>query len=318
MNTNGFFIISLDFELFWGIFDKASIENKMSYFENTLKTIPQILNLFKKNDINATWASVGFLFYNDMEDLKNNLPKKTPNYTNKSLSAYQYIENTYDDKYKQFHFAPDLIKKIAQTPGQEIASHTLSHFYCLEKGQTIDDFEADIKQHISVAKRLGIKLKSLVFPRNQYNHDYESVLLKNGIKNIRTNPNVWFWDTTKQETIWQKIFRTADAYLPISNMLFDPLPYQDGIVKIPAGRFFRPPNRYKILNKLRLIRIKNEMTKAAKENKVYHLWWHPHNFGNNPQESLKELNDILSHYNQLQKIYGFASVNMKDFAQLLQ
>ncbi len=318
MKNNGYFIISLDFELYWGIFDKVKIKNKTMYFERTLNVIPQILDLFKDNNIKASWASVGFLFFNDIKDLKNNLPENIPQYENKKLSAYQYIQNSYDNTYKTYHFAPDLIKTIAQTPGQEVASHTLSHYYCLEPGQNSKDFDEDIKTHNYIAKRFGINLNSLIFPRNQYNKAYESILLKNGIKSIRTNPKVWFWDTTKPETIWHKIFRTADAYIPISNMLFYFPSHQNGIIKIPASRFFRPPSRYKILNKLRLKRIKNEMTKAAKENKVYHLWWHPHNFGINPKMSLTELKEIIDHYNQLEKNFKFTSVNMNTFSKLFQ
>ncbi len=311
MIQHGTFIISLDFELFWGIFDKADVSKKSNYFDNTLAAIPDILKLFDTYDIQATWASVGFLFYNNITDLKKHLPDRIPNYKNKRLSAYHYIETRYDEKYKKYHFAPYLIKKIIQTKGQEIGSHTLSHYYCLAEGQNIDDFEADLKQHIAVAKRFGITLKSLVFPRNQYNQAYEDVLSKYGIQYIRTNPDVWYWDTTKKENLLTKIFRTADAYLPLHNTLLD---FNDikknKIIKIPASRFFRPLSPYKILNKLRLNRIKKEMTRAAMQKKIYHLWWHPHNFGSNPEEALRELTELLQHFQYLRHKYKFKSHSM--------
>jgi len=315
MTRHGNFIISLDFELFWGIFDKAEISKKINYFDNTLAVIPDILKLFESYDIQATWASVGFLFFDDLSDLKTHIPEQLPNYADKNLSAYHYINTRYNDQYKKYHFAPDLIKKIKQTKGQEIGSHTLSHYYCLVEGQNIDDFEADIKQHIAVAKRFGIELKSLVFPRNQYNPAYEAILIKQGIQNIRINPDVWFWNTTKKENLFIKIFRTADAYIPLHNNLFtlENADYNNNqIIKIPASRFFRPLSPYKILNKLRLNRIKNEMTRAAQQKKVYHLWWHPHNFGQNPEKSLNELAEILQHYQHLHQKYQFDSRNMSN------
>jgi hypothetical protein len=53
------------------------------------------------------------------------------------------------------------------------------------------------------------------------------------------------------------------------------------------------------------------MTRAAKTGGLYHLWWHPHNFGYHPDACLKELEEILQHHASLQKKYGLLSLNMK-------
>ena len=42
-STNGFLVISLDFELLWGVFDVVDFEEKKIYFENTRLVIPKIL-----------------------------------------------------------------------------------------------------------------------------------------------------------------------------------------------------------------------------------------------------------------------------------
>jgi len=313
MKDTGTLIISLDFELYWGIFDKTDIKDRTKYFDKTIKVIPEILNLFNQFQIHATWATVGFLGYQNINELKQNMPDSLPKYNNPKLSAYNYIVNKYDNLYNKYHFAPEIIKLISKTPGQEIASHTLSHFYCLEKGQNIENFEADIKENFKIIMdKFHVKLSSLVFPRNQYNKNYKESLIKNGIRCIRTNPDVWFWDTTKKETLLTKIFRTADAYLPIHNSLFDVQQVSGKLIKIPASRFFRPPGKYQILNKMRLKRIKNEMTEAAKQNKMYHLWWHPHNFGSKPEQSLSELEEVLHHFNKLKQTYNFKSLNMHE------
>ena len=309
MKKHGTFIISLDFELFWGIFDKADITEKTVYFDNTLNTIPKILDLFHQFQIHATWASVGFLFFKDLEELKQNFPSPLPDYYNQKLSAYHYIENDYQESHQKYHFAPEVIQQIKNTPGQEIGTHTLSHYYCLEPGQNADTFEADLQKAVEVAEKFDVSVKSLVFPRNQYQKAYEDILIKNGIKVIRTNPDIWFWDTTKKETLIKKVFRTADAYIPLHRNIFE-LPEQQDLVLLPAGRFYRPVSRFGILNKLRLNRLKNEMTAAAKQAKVYHLWWHPHNFGNKPGVALSELQEILQHFKYLQKKYHFVSQNM--------
>ena len=61
---------------------------------------------------------------------------------------------------------------------------------------------------------------------------------------------------------------------------------------------------------LRLRRIKNSMIHAAKKGEVYHLWWHPHNFGKNTDENLQFLTEILELAVTLRNDYGFKSLNM--------
>ena len=84
---------------------------------------------------------------------------------------------------------------------------------------------------------------------------------------------------------------------------------------IPSSRFLRPyHSRLFFLEKLKLNRIKDAMTHAAKHNLVYHLWWHPHNFGINLDENINMLIKILSHYKYLNEKYRFESVTMENLA----
>jgi hypothetical protein len=56
------------------------------------------------------------------------------------------------------------------------------------------------------------------------------------------------------------------------------------------------------------------MTAAAKAGSVFHLWWHPHNFGLNLDHNLAMLGDILLHYRSLSDRFGMESQCMGDFA----
>jgi hypothetical protein len=60
------------------------------------------------------------------------------------------------------------------------------------------------------------------------------------------------------------------------------------------------------------------MTIAARNNEFYHLWWHPHNFGNHSEENMSGLKEILSHFSFLQKEYGMESLNMGEILEFLQ
>jgi len=314
----GIFCISLDFELNWGIFEKNDIDNRVKYFNNTLKSIPETLYLFEKYNIHATWASVGFLFFKNKIELLSNIPNNIPKYQNKKVSSYEYIRHQYNNKFQAYHFAPHLIKKIQNTTGQEIGTHTLSHYYCLEPGQTPKDFKNDLLKHKEIAKKFGIQINSLVFPRNQHNKTYERIVEEIGIVAIRTNPDIWFWNSKIKENLFKKIFRTLDAYIPLFDSTYKSINLNQKVIKIPASRFFRPLNKYNFLNKLRIIRIKQEMKKAAKKNKIYHLWWHPHNFGNNPKKALLELEEILKYYKKLKLKYDFTSLNMNEITKTLK
>ncbi len=311
----GKFIISLDFELHWGGVEKWDVENKRTYFINTVKFIPDLLELFQKHDIRCTWATVGFLFAYNKKQLLEFSPKKTPSYHNNSLCYYNLFSKLgTDENDDPLHYAPSLIKKILNTPGQELASHTFAHYYCNEPGQTVDEFDADLKAAQSIAKEnFGVTLKSLVFPRNQFNTSYLEVAKKNGIKVLRSNPNVWFWNRSFGKLT--PIFRAIDTLFPISKPLcFENVSQIDGLIHLPASRFFRPfAKRERIIQKYKLNRIKYEMTYAAKHNKNYHLWWHPHNFGDDIENNRKQLLEIIDHFKFLKEKYGFVSANMKDF-----
>jgi len=311
----GALVISLDFELVWGLFDHITIQDKIAYFDNTLKVIPRLLDTFEKNNIRVTWAAVGMLFNENWEEWYANQPSLLPTYENQELNPYGYGEQHTKTGFDRFFFAPQLIKSIQSVKGQEIGSHTYSHYYCLEKGQTQAQFDADLQQAVSIANKFSIKMESLVFPRNQFNESYLAVCQKNQIKTVRTNPNVWYWDANIPDTIFTKLTRTSDAYLPLGKKSYKADSIQSSVVVgQPASRFLRPQHSQTVLNTARVHRIKNEIIQAAKNGEVYHLWWHPHNFGIDPEGALKALNEIIQVFQKCQQTYGMESLTMRELA----
>lgn len=317
---NGVFIVSLDFELYWGVRDKRSLPQYKENLQGVKEVVPELLRLFRRHDIHATWAAVGFLFFESRADLVENLPTTYPDYQNKRLSPYEYIHlNAYLEP--TYHYAPDLIDQITQNAGQEIATHTFSHYYCLEQGQTLADFEADLCSAIKIAQRKGIPTTSLVFPRNQWNPEYLSVLRRLGIECYRGNESSWIYQASSDtaQSLTRRGLRLLDAYINMSgpnvydlNSCANERPFN-----FPSSRFLRP---YKaplaILDPLRLKRITGSMSHAAKTAQIFHLWWHPHNFGFDIDRNLRFLEKILRHYGRLKKTYGMTSLNMKEMSEL--
>lgn len=310
----GNFIISLDFELHWGGAEKWDLSKKKSYFDTTRKSIPAVLALFTKYEIHATWATVGFLFANSREQLSEFIPSEIPTYNNDSLSYYSLISNAVgkNEQEDPYHFAPSLIKSILDAPHQELGTHTFSHYYCNEPGQTKTQFNADLQSAQRLAKlNFNVELKSLVFPRNQFNTEYIDIASRNGIKVVRSNPNVWFWRSSSRLV---PLARAVDTLMPISNSLTFKIreeSYVENVLLLPASRFLRPyRNNEKFIQKLKLSRIKIEMSAAARGGDNYHLWWHPHNFGYCVEENLCFLEEILQHYSYLNRNFGFDSKSM--------
>ena len=63
-------------------------------------------------------------------------------------------------------------------------------------------------------------------------------------------------------------------------------------------------------------RIKRQMTYAAENGRLFHLWWHPHDFGLNTDKNLANLKEILEHYEFLNQKYGFESKNIGEVAEI--
>lgn len=317
---NGALVISLDFELVWGVFDQINWEDKKDYFQNTRLVIPKILELFAHNNIHATWATVGMLFNNNWKEWEGNIPKNIPSYTNKNLSAYLFGEKIKKNKSEEYCFASDLICLISNTLGQEVATHTYSHYYCQEPGQEAFQFKEDLIKAIDIAGDLNINLKSLVFPRNQIREDYLKICFELGIFNVRSNPLAWYWRDTSSNNIITKLSRTGDAYFNLGKKSYswNQIECTPGLPTIQmASRFLRPVENSEILRKQKLSRILKEMEVAAKDKEVYHLWWHPHNFGDRPADSLEDLIIILEKYKSLNSKLGFQSFNMMEVGKLV-
>jgi peptidoglycan/xylan/chitin deacetylase (PgdA/CDA1 family) len=201
------FIISLDFELHWGGFEKWPAHEYRKYFLNTRTVIPEMLNAFRSFDVHVTRASVGMLFHSNREELLKSVPDLKPTYNVPHLTAYHYMDREGiggGEEDDPLHFAGSLVNQIVETPGQELGSHSFAHYYCNEAGQTLDQFRADLQAAQRAAERYGQKLQSLVFPRNQFNEDYLRVCFEEGFIAVRDNPRDWFWNiqSTLDESMW--------------------------------------------------------------------------------------------------------------------
>lgn len=320
---NGSLVISLDFELFWGVRVSRTIESYGKNVESVPLVIERMLDLFEKYNIKATFATVGLIGCESASDAQTLLPAGYPQYDNKKMSPFElaYLEKI-ADKYPTLHFNKELIRKIQKYPQHEISSHTFSHYYCLEKGQSVQEFEADLKAEKKLMERFGIVPKSLIFPRNQYNPEYLEACCKNGILIVRGNEKSWLYKQKKKMLKLRRLLRFADTYINISG--YNTFKLSDceqinGVLNLPASRFLRPYiHKLRCVNFLKYRRITSAMKHAAKKGEVFHLWWHPHNFGGNVEQNIIFLQEVLKYHQYLSKKYGFSSDTMLSLHEAYQ
>lgn len=310
------FLISLDFELYWGVHDVRGEE----YFSNIKKVhtiVPQIIAMFDEYNVKSTWATVGLIALNSKRELTSKLEEiDAPSYGNKQFSPFgKKSMESIDD---ELLFAPNLIKLIASTDSAELASHTLSHYYVLEPGQTEKQFENDCRlTKLLFETNYKIQPTSIVFPRNQVNREYFSVLLRNGIKYFRGTPKHWAYKTESrsERSVLRRLYRLLDCYLPITQDFGCRVEKQvdHDLYDVPATLFLRPYSKtLRFIEPLKIWRLKYAMKRAAKKGEIFHLWWHPHNFSANTDMNLKNLKKILDYYQVLSRDYSWHSYKMEE------
>ncbi len=314
---NGKFVISLDYEMHWGVFDIMSVEDYFENLVNTEKAVDKMVELSNEFDVRLTFATVGFLFANDKKELSTYIPSRKPSYTNKKLEPYLFLQSVGKTKKEApFHYASKSILELSKDSRHEIGTHTFSHYYCREDGQTKEEFDADLKSAIAIAQAKGITLNSIVFPRNQVKEEYLEICATNGITSYRGTETAGAYNPTiPMPNLMKRGLRMLDSYLNIMGHHTVALPdlerSSDKSLNLPSSRFLRPYNRkLKVVNSLKIKRIKKSMTHAAKNNHLYHLWWHPHNFGKDLEQNIQDLRAIYKHFQMLNKTYGFESETM--------
>ena len=308
------FLISLDFEMFWGVTDSRTIEQYGSNVRANWQTIPRMLELFRKHKIHVTWATVGMLLCRDYRQWAELRPGLLPDYKRESCSNYAagHLAKQFPDLF----FARPLAERILDTPGQELGSHTYSHFFCGEENVSLRQFAADLECGRQIFAELNTAPASLVFPRNQVRPEYLEVLPDYGIKSYRGNPEHWLYRdghvVASASHKAYRVLRMADSCLPLTGHHAFTKPIPAEVANLPASRFLRPITGKSIIDKLHTGLVKSDMLAAAKASSHYHLWWHPHNFGKHSEANLARLDNLLTYFNKLKDDYGMESLTMQE------
>lgn len=281
-------VISLDFELRWGVHDRLGL-NMNEYrgnLENVQLVVPALLQLFTQRKLRVTWACVGALGCNNWAEYFSRAPAP-PNYEQSALKVNPRYADL--DPEGRLYFAPELLKLINKCQGQELGTHTFSHIYACEQGVCKEDIRADLLAvKLLWQEKFHCQPVSLVFPKNQ--HGFLATVKEAGIGIWRGNESPWYHANTISNS-------------PVGNVLSKAFRFKDGInpfIKraellqgdMTRSSLFLRLNLSELLWKLHFARIKRELG-SLQEGQIFHIWCHPHNFGADMSQRLARMGDVL-------------------------
>jgi peptidoglycan/xylan/chitin deacetylase (PgdA/CDA1 family) len=276
---------SLDFELRWGMHDILGMHRDAyrQNLEGAREAVPRLLELFAQRNVRATWATVGALACADWDEYARRAPPP-PRYADMRLA----IDPRYADLDPTgvLHFAPDLVRLVAQAPGQDLGTHTFSHIFLGEPGVTLQDVAADHAAATGLFRdRLAATPTSLVFPRNQVG--FLGFFRANGISAWRGNEASWFYRMTQHANRpLVRALRLADALMPwrTHGGRFD-----DGCTTSTA---FVRVGLPEVAWRTHVAKIAAE-ARRLQPGGVLHFWLHPHNLGKNVPRGIARLAQVL-------------------------
>lgn len=283
----GTFIISFDCEGKWGICDHLNGQNNKTFTnENLVAAYRELLRILEEKEIKATFAFVGAFsmspdeYHSHQDWFSNELLNKN---TQKWLAPFK--ESVKQKKYEGW-LCPEAYDLTLNSPNHEIASHGFSHLPLGENYARKDDFLREMDLVTRCGKLKGNDLKTFVYPRNLIG--YRNNLSQFGFSGYRASKPI-------KSSI--PVFRKFDNFMDeikFSSPGQSHSPKGD-FIEIPSGYFlnWRHGFRKQIPLKLTLRKWNNLISHAIENDKVVHLWSHPHNFidGDNMYYLFEEILD---------------------------
>ena len=262
LNNRAIFIISIDTELAWG-----RIETPNDGLLDTLRKDPQngrgaiskLLDIFRENDIRATWAVVGHLFLDHCE-LEGGVPHRNIPRLADDWYSFDPCSNITNSP---LFYGRDIIEKLLSNPVKhEIGLHSFSHVLFSECTREVAD--AEVKEGIRLAKQFGIEVKSFVFPQNKIGH--VDVLSENGIQIYRGK------DLVRAHPQQVALPRKLRGFIDVLKPQLGKASRRDGVWEIPSSGIF---GEIPQIPSGILIRSRLGMEMAINENGIFHIWLHP-------------------------------------------
>lgn len=281
----GTFIVSLDCEGKWGMADSLQPYMHALFTDAALARVyDDLVGIFASHDVPATFAYV--MAFTLSEEERRAFPQLTPREgASDSWLAHHWADLSRGNG--EGWFQPHSLDVVKADGRHEIACHGFSHRPLGDGMISEEEAEAELQAAEAVAALKGVRLRTLIFPRNMVGQ--LEVLRRNGYvgyrEMLRRPPGKLgrVVRLAEEFNIWpppQKAVRARKGEL----------------VRIPAGRFFnwRFGSRRRVPPGVTVKRWTNLIDRAAATGGVAHLWLHPHNLITGP-ETRATLEQVLRH-----------------------
>lgn len=303
-------VISYDYELCWGVWDKVSQRYVRSNVAQANAAANALVVLHRKHSIPSTWGIVGALL-SDKEPTAQMIETARSETNAEAFSAF--VEQIEDKS--MFRADKAVIAALRDDPLFEPASHTYSHIYALESDElTLEDdftrFDAIFQDQFGE----GRTPTSLIFPKNQSTDAAIAIAQRFGFTKIRVNPLNWLYEQRHRKRLEAnaiRVLRFLDSFLPILEIFPDRRGNVDRNLCV-GQYFFRPCFSLKFLDYLHYARLRLGLWYCCQRGKTCHIWTHPHNFGANLERSIANAERLFVLLNALKAKNRVKICHMKE------
>ncbi len=272
------FTFSVDVEGLWGVFFVRRHREDRVAAEGARRAVPELLRLLDERGVPATFAFVGHLFLDRCERKDGRPHPEMPRPSYPWWPGDWYAHDPCSDE----RSAPDwygraLVDAVRNSKGaHEVASHGFSHAVFDESCCPRDVADAELTGARDAARRLGLDLRSFVYPQNVVGHadrigpaGYACFRAPDGGAAQRAGPPGGV----------HRAARLARHVLASEPPVGVPRRVH-GVVELPSSMPIVGAEgiRALITRRARAERCRRGLEAARREGAVFHLWTHPHAF----------------------------------------
>lgn len=295
MLTRGVFTLSLDFELIWGSRDLVQDPAQLDEMSRVTRerVFEPLLRMFDRYGVVATWATVGALFQDGGRVRGGRLHPDLPTPDHAWRPDWMAGVPSGTEAEHPAWYGRSLVQRLAES-GQEVGSHAFTHVIFGDPGCSEAVADAELARAVEAAAAMGVRLRSLVFPRNVPGHVH--LLKKHGFTCWRGVEPIWY-RRPGVPTPATRLAHLADALRGARPVTVLPRRDAHGLWDIPASAVFLPIDgaRRFIPMRQRVRRAQKGIDAAEARREICHLYIHPINFATDPDRMLHGLDRVLAH-----------------------
>jgi len=289
----GVFTLSLDFELIWGTLEDHGPEAfRRACERERAEIVDRLLALLAEYEIPATWCTLGHLFLNACT-LKDGV-KHPEIAAPRRASGEGWFEHDpcTDERTDPVFYGRSLVERILACPvPQEIGCHSFSHVLFDEC--STETAASELAECVRLADQAGVRLRSFAFPGNRVGH--LDLLPDHGFACYRGPEPNWYDGPGPGAT--RRLAHLADVVLARTPPVSEPVEEIPGLWNVPGSMMYFPMHgrrRYIPLSR-RIRRATKGLDRAARERRVFHLWFHPTNLADETDRMFAGLRAIFDH-----------------------